>query len=399
MLVLAGMVVTLLLAAILGDGYPIGAVGATSVSGRVPAGAVMSGGGGERARSGGSHWQRALDAGPVTHLHASADAAVAAAGDTVFTLEPDDGEVRWRSRTPVGEPAAVVVSGQTVGVWSARLRALRLRDGTPRWEHVDVLTPLAAVTASDRVVYGIRQRWTGSELVALDSGSGRPLWRFDGGAVGMSDEAVVGVGNHTVAVLQDGHLFAIDPGRQASGATGMRAARWHREVARPWRTPLVLSDVVIVATRGGRVCAYAAADGAEQWCAQVAGVRHREPAVVASGGVVAVITPSQVTGLARGSGTQQWVHEAPHALAPIATASGDDVVVTDDTGTLRGLEAGRGRERWRVSGVGRITALTAGDGAIYAGTRNGRVVRVRLERSRHDHGHSPVVEAQRDRQS
>jgi outer membrane protein assembly factor BamB len=242
-----------------------------------------------------------------------------------------------------------------------------------------VLTPLSAVTASDGAVYGVRQRWTGSEVVALDSGSGRQLWRFDGGTVGISHDAVVGAGDDMVAVLQDGHLLAIDPVRP-SGETGTRAARWHREVTRPWRTPLVLSDAVIVATRDGRVCAHAAADGAERWCTQVVGLRHREPVIVASGDVVAVITPSRVTGLARGSGAQQWMHDAQHALVPLATASGDDVVVADDTGTLRGLEAGRGRERWRASGFGGVTALTSDDGAVYVGTRDGRVVRVPPER-------------------
>jgi outer membrane protein assembly factor BamB len=309
----------------------------------------------------------------------SAGVPVAATDRTVFALDANDGAVRWSGAAGPGELTDVAVTEQVVGLRATRLRGMSLRDGTQRWEDVDVLTPVTALTASDDVIYGIRQSQIAAQLVALDPGTGRRLWWFDGGPVGIGRDATVGVSGDHVAVLADGHLFVLGAGPgPVAGQRASRVARWHIDVTRPWRRALVvLSDIVIVASRDGRVCAYAVTDGAERWCADIVGLDGHEPAIVASGNTVAVVMPFHVTALARGSGAQQWVHDARHALMPITVSHARDVVVTDDTGTVRGLDAEHGDERWRGSGFGEITALTSSTDAIYAGTRDGRVVRVR----------------------
>ena len=378
MLVLAGIICTLLVAAVLEGGSPIDVGGAPPVGRHEPAGAVLPGTAAAGAPGRGLDWQRQLDDGAVTRLVASAGGLVAATGRTAFALEPGSGTVRWSNRAGAGELSGVAVTGQVVALRSTRLRGLSLRDGAQRWEDIDVLTPVAALTASEGVLYGVRRGQIAAELVALDARSGRRMWRYDGGAAGLGRNPVVGAAGDHVAVLSDGHLSVFDTGPGAVAQRGgLRVARWHTDVARPWpRALVVLSDLVVVASRDGSVCAYAAIDGAERWCADIVGLEERAPTIATSGTTVAVIMPFHVTALERGSGAQRWISDASHALLPLAAGRGGDVVVADATGTVRGLDAERGDERWRGSGFGEITALTAGTDAVYAGTRDGRVTRV-----------------------
>jgi outer membrane protein assembly factor BamB len=378
MLVLAGIVCTLVLAAVLRSDEPAD-TGSVSVGQQVRAGYLEvpegSGGGLGAVRM---TWQRVLTGEPVRTLDVAGRAVVAATDRGVFALDPRDGAARWDSHVDNGRITDVAVTGRIASVRDGALRAVSLDNGATRWKRSGVLASISNVAASDGVIYGIQQDGIASELVALDASSGEQLWQFDGGAAGIDAKAVVVAADHHVVVLQQGHLFAVDAA--ATTATAPTSPRWHVHVNRPWlRSLIVLPDAVIVATRDGQVCAYAPADGTQQWCASIVGARDHAPAIVATSNAIAVIMPFHVTGLARETGELRWVHDARARLVPTAVRRGRDVVVIDVDGTLRGLDARRGHERWRASGFGEITALGATVDAVYAGTRDGQIVCLRLD--------------------
>ena len=377
MLVLAGIVCTLILAAVIRSDEPVD-TGPVSVGQQVRAGylEVPEDSGGVGAVR--MEWQRALTGEPVRTLDVAGRAVVAATDRGMFALDPRDGAARWDSQVDSGRIADVAVTGRIATVRDGALRALSLDNGATRWKRSGVLASISDVAASDGVIYGIQQDGVSSELVALDAASGEQLWQFDGGVAGIDAKAVVAVADPHVVVLQQGHLFAVDAA--PTTATAPTSPRWRVSVGRPWlRSLIVLPDAVIVATRDGQVCAYAPADGTQQWCAPIVGAREHAPAIVATSNAIAVIMPFHVTGLARETGELRWVHDARARLVPTALRRGRDVVVTDVDGTLRGLDARRGHERWRASGFGEITALGATVDAVYAGTRDGWVVCLRLE--------------------
>jgi hypothetical protein len=58
------------------------------------------------------------------------------------------------------------------------------------------------------------------------------------------------------------------------------------------------------------------------------------------------------------------------------TAHGDQIVVAGSDGSLHGLDVVRGYEAWQATGLGQVTALASGPDAVWAGTDEGRVVRI-----------------------
>ncbi|CAN5911247.1 hypothetical protein BH23ACT10_BH23ACT10_39510 [soil metagenome] len=135
---------------------------------------------------------------------------------------------------------------------------------------------------------------------------------------------------------------------------------------------------MLLATRGGMVCSYDRADGAQQWCLPVAGVADRRPTLIAAGDDLIVATRSSVVAIDADAGTLVWEKRAD---TPIVTVDGDaDTVVLGDTaGTVRALEPASGRQRWQLALEGQpdLTSLAVADDAVYAGTRDGAVLRVR----------------------
>jgi serine/threonine-protein kinase len=380
LLVLAGIVCTLVLAAVLRDDDVD--TGAVSSGQQVRLGSLeIPDGDDGRPRPIGVGWQQMLTSEPIRTLMVAGRAVVAATDHGVFALDPSDGSARWDSQFDAGRVIDVAIAGRNAGVRAATLRGLSLDNGATRWESADVLAPTTSLVAADGILYGIRSDGVAPELVALDAASGARLWQFDGGSTGIDDDAVVGAAGGHVAVLQDGHLFVVDPPATTSMARP-GSARWHVSVQQPWLRSLVVQpDAVMVATRDGQVCAYAPADGAQQWCAPIVGSHDHAPVIVANTNAVAVIMPFHVTGLARETGALRWIYDAHKELTPTVLSRGHDVVLTDVDGTLRGLDAAGGHERWRASGFGEITALAATVDAIYAGTSDSRVVCLRLDGS------------------
>lgn len=382
MVVLVGIVTTLALYSVLRhDGEP----------GRTDADGVAVDGGGSadgalaaagEAPAAGLRWQRALTDEALYALRVVGDTLVAAAPHTVVALDAERGTSAWRRPIDVGVLTDIAVTDQTVALRAATFRALALDTGRRAWDKADVVAPISSLTALDGVLYGVGPGRLTPELVALEAATGDPVWYYDGGPESITDDTAVVAGGGIVALLDGDGVAVVDPAGSTSRADDGRieldGERWRTDIVDPWPDALaVLPDAVVVADHTGQVCAYDPADGALRWCRIVEGLAEQEPSIIAVGDTIVVALESTVTALALESGATRWTFDAPDALHPIVAGAGGQVVVADVKGRAHGLDLDRGFEAWRASGVGEVTALAATDDAIYIGTRDGEVARLR----------------------
>ena len=326
--------------------------------------------------SAGVQWQRAVLDEPLYEVDVVDDAIVVTAPHRVAALDSGSGTAAWSRPIDVGVLTDMAATDSVVAVRAAKFRALSVADGALLWEKPDLVAPINSLSTAGTTIYGIGLGSVAPELVALNAIDGREIWRYDGGEQGIGDDASVMASDDIVAVLDGETLSVVDADATTDG--GQPQARWQRPVNDPWLDSLALMpDAVVIADRGGNVCAYDPIDGTERWCEGVPGLPDGVPTVVAERDVIVVIVGSTVTSLALETGAQQWTFEAPRMLTPIAVSSGRDVIVTDVAGRVHGLDLARGFEGWRASGFGEVTALTATADAVYVGTRRGRLVHLR----------------------
>ncbi len=377
MLILSGIISTLTLAAVLREWGLTGAVG--SDRGRLAAGALAAAG--DTPVSAGVRWQRTLTDEALYALEVTGDTVVAAAPHSVIALDRSRGTTRWRHGIDVGVLTDMAVTDDVVALRAATFRALSVAGGTLLWDKADIVAPISSLAAVDGVIYGLGSGRLTPEVVALEAATGAPMWQFDGGPDRIDDDAAVAAIDGTVALLDGDAVSVIDPdpaaSRSGGGGVTVDRVRWRTDVADPWLDSLaVVPDAVVVATHSGDVCAYDPADGEQRWCAAVDGLAEQSPTVVADGDAIVVLLGSKVTTLALESGATRWSFDAPRTLTPIVASSGRQVIVSDVTGRAHGLDLERGFEGWRASGFGEITALLATEDAVYAGTRDGVIVRL-----------------------
>ena len=386
MLVLAGIICTLVLAAVLGGDEPGAggpAAGRQVASGMLPEGMGGQGDGVPAA----VEWQGQVQEQPVSALAVAGDVVVSVSPRRLTAVTAAAGEPRWDSDVVTGELSEVAVAGGVVAARGSGLRALSAADGALRWSKDDVLTPLGALAAADDSFYSVRRGRVATELVAYAAGTGERRWSFsaadvtgDGsgggaGAAELSEEAAVVATDGHLAVLSDDRLFSVDTAAARDGAAG---ARWAVEVGEPWPGAVAVAGAaVVVGGEDGEVCAYGSVEGDRLWCEEIVGASEHAPEIVINGSAVVVVMPNQASQLALASGELEWVYDPPQPLVPMAVVQGTQVVVADIAGNLHGLDTVHRYEAWQAVGLGEVTALAAGDDAVFAGTGDGGVVRIR----------------------
>jgi outer membrane protein assembly factor BamB len=143
--------------------------------------------------------------------------------------------------------------------------------------------------------------------------------------------------------------------RNAASDTGMEVPHWGFA-----SSPLVVDDVVIVAT-AGQLIAYDLATGAKRWTGPARGVSYSSPHLVTIDGVAQVLLLSEpgVTSVALADGTLLWEHAWPGypIVQPALTADGDILISVSDSSGTRRLGVARGpagwtvQERWTSNGL------------------------------------------------
>ncbi|MFD1528671.1 serine/threonine-protein kinase [Pseudonocardia aurantiaca] len=282
-----------------------------------------------------------IDASGVTHrgLALGDGFALLETNGAVAAIDTDDGAQRWAATPEAGTVLTALVGAEMTAARSTvcitlagSLHAVDARTGVRRWRYDVPATngPGAAFRfAASPVVAGSTAYVTwGSNVTALDVGSGRVRWQFGSGA---DTTASIAVADGTVYMaIYTGPLVALDAG------TG--APRWEAPVG----------------SRGA-----------------AAGALTR--AIVPAGDLVFVRGDDQrIHALDITSGRPRWAQPDPTvdgAAADVGPVLDAGLVYCGaGNGRLYAMDAALGVRRWEYAGPsGRVAALAAENGTVYVG--------------------------------
>jgi len=213
------------------------------------------------------------------------------------------------------------------------------------------------------LVYTQEQRGDDEVVSCYKLTTGEPVWRHKDAARFWESNA--GAGPRGTPTLSDGRVYTF-------GATGILnaldasngAVVWSRNAASDtgatipgWgfaSSPLVVDDVVIVAT-SGLLAAYDLVTGDPRWFRPTGGGSYSSPHLMTIGGVaqVLLVSGAGVTSVAPADGTVLWEHrwEGVPILQPARTSDGDVLIAAGNmaggVGTRR-IAVARGPAGWTV---------------------------------------------------
>ncbi len=216
------------------------------------------------------------------------------------------------------------------------------------------------------LLYTQEQRGDDEVVACYNVTTGQPVWRHDDAA--RFWESNGGAGPRATPTLSTGRVYTL-------GATGIvnvldaadGAVMWSRNAASDtgkkvpgWgfaSSPLVVDDVVIVAT-AGKLVAYDLSTGDPRWFGPAGGWGYSSPHLVTIDGVaqILLLNGAGAISVAPGDGTLLWEHKWPGdgIVQPALTADGDVLI---GSGSGMGTGAGVGMRRIAVAhGPGGWTA-------------------------------------------
>jgi outer membrane protein assembly factor BamB len=259
---------------------------------------------------------------------------------------------------------------------SPSLRVQRIWSASVDDRKAAVLRLGLGVSVADNRVYAAGHR---GDVVALDLGSGRLLWRtrirapLSGGTAASADLVLVG--------SSDGRLFAFDP---ANGAS-----RWQVRLNGEVLAPAAISArLIAVRTVDGKLHGLSPADGHELWSQeqQVPRLSLRGTArpVIVGDAVLCGFDNGKVLAVSVNDGSVQWEATVtpPHGrtelerLADIDSAvgvSGQDVYAVGFHGRVAMLALDTGQVWWSHE-ASSYRGLTLDGDALYLSTADGEVV-------------------------
>ena len=210
------------------------------------------------------------------------------------------------------------------------------------------------------LVYTQEQRGEDEDVSCYDLTTGEPVWRHRDAA--RFWESNGGAGPRGTPTLSNGRVYtlgatgilnALDAGagsvvwsRNAASDTGARLPGWGFA-----SSPLVVGDVVIVAT-AGKLAAYDIATGEPRWIGRDGGDGYSSPHLMTIGGVaqVLLLSGAGAISVAPADGTLLWEHPwkvGTRIVQPARTADGD-LLISADAG-MRRVAVARGTDGWTVA--------------------------------------------------
>jgi len=326
-------------------------------------------------------WDVPITSRPVRHIEVLDDSIVVSDDRGTVVADTADGAVRWRrdaggstgSAPPGSGPPTldVAADGDLVVHGGAALSAVDTADGDPAWTADDV-GPVLALALADRAVVAATGDPAAPGITAVDRADGTPLWRIESEPQRAGEDVLLAAGADVVYALAGDELTAVEV-----PATADRPGRpaWRKQVA-SWPVLASVGEAVIVAGGDGRVCRYAAGDGAVLWCEAVPGVEAAAPRLYADGETVVVATPEVVVGLDARSGHQAW-SVSPGSPTNQVVVGSSRVVIADRTG-LRVIELETGDVALELPDLGNVTALAVGESLLYVGSAEGSLMALDL---------------------
>jgi outer membrane protein assembly factor BamB len=280
--------------------------------------------------TGAEHWRTDLDVTNWIGILGVADDAVVLGSnndgigpccDPALAVETATGAIRWRAEAGSASGGAFDDENAYVAV-PGRLYAFSLDDGSERWRHDGPEFETVRVVADGEHVY-----FYTSEIVDRTPTS----W-----------------------------VRALSP---EDGSVRWEHSEWYV-------TSMRLGDALYL---GGEHVAKLGPDGTEQWRYKDGGLIHDAPLTDKT---LFVFRSGTVVALATDDGTERWrIETAVEYAIPRAVDDGVVVLRDDRRGALYGHDAASGDHRWTLTlGEDRVRGPVVGDGAVFAVTRNGRVV-------------------------
>jgi outer membrane protein assembly factor BamB len=212
------------------------------------------------------------------------------------------------------------------------------------------------------LIYTQEQRGEDEVVACYKITTGEPVWRHRDAA--RFYESNGGAGPRGTPTLHSGRVYSF-------GATGIVNALDARNGAVVWShnagsdtgapmpdwgfssSPLVLRDIVIVAT-SGRLIAYDIATGKQRWIVRTKGGGYSSPHLATFGDVeqIVLLTGSGPAGISPADGMLLWEHawQGDAAIIQPALTANGDLLVTNGMGGLgtRRLGVSRGAGGWSV---------------------------------------------------
>ncbi len=267
--------------------------------------------------------------------------------DEVLALNPDNGDIYWRTKITAGSRAAPTVINGRVFVTALNNHSIALdaSNGKVLWEYEGTgettgLLGAASPAADDQIVIAA---FSTGDIVALRVENGSTAWEDSlsnslrlGGIAGLSDirgNPVI-AGDRVIAISYSNKMVALDKNN------GSRL--WQREIS-SIETPWVSGNAVYVLTPNFKVVAMDIANGDIIWVSELA--KYEKPK--SNKGVINWVGPLMVNGKILVSGTggrmveldaktgaqvNSWKVKDTVSLAPIA--AGGTLYVLTDNGTL-----------------------------------------------------------------
>lgn len=227
--------------------------------------AAYNAGNGER------QWQVELDTAVSSALNAIAgEVYLGTRNGEVLALDQDDGSVQWRSRVSSEVLAAPQANQQLLVVQSTdgRITALNRATGDQVWTHTSQLPALTLRgTGTPQTIDPVTfAGFSNGRLTTLDNRNGQPLWEKQiATPSGRSDvERLVDLAGQPV-ITPDGRLFVTSYNGQVVALEALRGdIMWSRSLSSR-HTPVLVGDLLFVATDESHVVALTADNGQEVW--------------------------------------------------------------------------------------------------------------------------------------
>ena len=223
------------------------------------------------ADNGQRQWEVDLDTAISSALNAIAgELYLGTRNGEVLALDQDDGSVQWRSRVSSEVLAAPQANQQLLIVQSTdgRITALNRATGDQLWAHTSQLPALTLRgTGTPQTIDPVTfAGFSNGRLNTLDNRNGQPLWEKQiATPSGRSDvERLVDLAGQPV-ITPDGRLFVTSYNGQVVALEALRGdIMWSREMSSR-HTPLLVGNLLFVATDESHVVALTADNGQEVW--------------------------------------------------------------------------------------------------------------------------------------
>jgi outer membrane protein assembly factor BamB len=299
---------------------------------------------------------------------------IASTDGYLYALKQETGAIAWRVRLDNRlTDATPALKGQVlfVSAHSSALEALNASTGQVYWR----VETGEKIQAPPLVVGGRVLVATRLAVWALDTASGRTLWKFHYGAVGWPTTgspavsgnilfAGLGTGTRLWALsLSDGHLiWSFDTGDRITSE------------------PLVKANSVYIATWRGRIFALDRVTGKKRWMYSLNSA-HTASVVDGVGGSMALAQNRLFVGDYRGvvlcidaqSGKSIWRFATGAQVLATPVVTNDRIYIGSGDGYFYALNMQTGRPAWRSS-TGEIRASASlADGQLFIGSLSGVV--------------------------